>query len=142
MSDSNKVINAGRIVRNVSRVFLKEDINLLSKESYNHIITRMGFIAHYDLVGFQHEYRILIRFAEKLLTSEIGDGLNNTFYCAENCKTVMFTDHFGIDVANSFVDAIIGIRKVAIDYLEKHSKDEWILDNIETLRSFEALDED
>ena len=142
MSDSKfKVINVSRIVRNVSRVFLKEDINILSNEAYKHIISRMGFIAHYNLYGFQCEYKYLIRFAEKLLTSEIGGGLNNTLDYAGNCKTEIFKDHFGIDVANSFVDTIMGIRVIAIDYLEKNSKDEWILDNIEILRACKALKE-
>ena len=140
MPRSIQPINVDKIISNVSDVFSKEDIKLLKDYSYNHIITKMGFMAHYTLHGFQCDYENLVKFAEKLLTSEMGDSLNTTLtHHAEHYKNGVSRDRYGQEVVNSWVDTILGIRLVAIDYLEKNCNDRWILANIETFRASQSL---
>ena len=55
---------------NVALVFRTGDIRRLNRTTYNFIIQQMGFIAHYDLRGFQAAYGDLELFAKMLQTSE------------------------------------------------------------------------
>jgi len=54
-------------------VFRTGDIDKLNKYTYTFIIDHMGFIAHYDLIGFQCTYADLDEFREKLQTSEYSN---------------------------------------------------------------------
>lgn len=89
--------------RNISLVFRTGDISKLNKATYNFIILHMGFIAHYDLYGFQCTYRDLEEFRLKLQTSEYsrdpdynlkwadryeGDPDFNRWYGAAYCRSV------------------------------------------------------
>ncbi len=48
-----KPYNADYRERNIREVFKSGDIGRLTKGTYDFIIRHMGFIAHYDLYGFQ-----------------------------------------------------------------------------------------
>ena len=54
--------NVEALDQNIARVFFEEDIGKLNKPTYQFIIAHMGFIAHYDLRGFQGEYQDLDHF--------------------------------------------------------------------------------
>ena len=62
--------NVKALAQNVSLVFRTGDIDRLNKPTYTFIIDHMGFIAHYDLSGFQCTYADLEEFRERLQTSE------------------------------------------------------------------------
>ena len=62
--------NVKLLEANAALVFRTGDIRKLNKPTYNFIIGHMGFIAHYDLGGFQSAYRDIELFAKMLQTSE------------------------------------------------------------------------
>ncbi|GAI31283.1 unnamed protein product, partial [marine sediment metagenome] len=62
--------NVKALEQNLALVFKAGDIHKLNKPSYTFIIDHMGFIAHYDLIGFQCAYAELDEFRERLQTSE------------------------------------------------------------------------
>jgi hypothetical protein len=65
--------NVLALERNIALVFKTGDIGKLNKPTYNFIIQDMGFIAHYDLYGFQCTYGDLDEFRQKLQTSEYSE---------------------------------------------------------------------
>ena len=68
--------NVEALDQNIARVFFEENIRKLNKPTYQFIIAHMGFIAHYDLRGFQGEYQDLDHFRYTLQTSEYSGDLN------------------------------------------------------------------
>lgn len=62
-----------RIAANIRKVFETEDVTHLQRGAYTLITLHMGFIAHYDLHGFQGTYKNPARFARMLQTSEHSD---------------------------------------------------------------------
>lgn len=98
-----KPYNVKALEQNVALVFKTGDIGKLNKPTYTFIIGHMGFIAHYDLIGFQCEYADLDEFRERLQTSEYskrldynldwanryeGDRDFNKWYGPAYCKSV------------------------------------------------------
>ncbi|MEA3442503.1 MAG: hypothetical protein U9R04_03315 [Chloroflexota bacterium] len=71
-----KPYNVRFLQRNMALVFRTGDIRKLNKYTYTFIIDHMGFIAHYDLIGFQCTYADLNEFREKLQTSEYSNRLD------------------------------------------------------------------
>ena len=67
---------ARAIVENIRKVAVKKDISFLSKQAYEFITLKMGFIAHYDLYGFQLVYKDLREFFLRLQTSEYSNDKN------------------------------------------------------------------
>ena len=62
--------NVERLGQNTALVFRTGDICKLNGVTYKFITLQMGFIAHYDLAGFQDAYQDIDVFRETLLTSE------------------------------------------------------------------------
>lgn len=62
--------NVKALEQNIALVFRTGDIGKLNKPTYQFITLHMGFIAHYDLYGFQCEYADLEKFRKMLQTSE------------------------------------------------------------------------
>ncbi len=98
-----KPCNVNALEQNVALVFKTGDIGKLNKPTYTFIIDHMGFIAHYNLIGFQCEYADLDEFREKLQTGEYsklldynlnwadkyeGDRDFNKWYGPAYCKSV------------------------------------------------------
>jgi len=98
-----KPYNVKPLEQNVALVFRSGDIQRLNKQTYTFIINHMGFIAHYDLVGFQCAYADLNEFRERLQTSEYsrrldynlkwadqyeGDQEFNKWYGSAYCQSV------------------------------------------------------
>ena len=95
--------NVKALAQNVALVFRTGDIGRLNKPTYTFITLHMGFIAHYNLSGFQCEYSDLDEFRERLQTSEYsklpdynldwadryeGDRDFNKWYGPAYCKSV------------------------------------------------------
>ena len=57
MQNILKPYNSKAILKNLKQVIEQENIELLSKSAYNFLYLMSGFIAHYDLGGFQYNYR-------------------------------------------------------------------------------------
>ena len=62
--------NVERLGQNTALVFKTGDIRKLNGVTYKFITLQMGFIAHYDLAGFQYAYQDIELFRETLRTSE------------------------------------------------------------------------
>ena len=71
--------NVEALDQNIARVFFEENIGKLNKPTYEFIISHMGFIAHYDLRGFQGEYQDLDHFRTMLQTGEGSGDLNYNY---------------------------------------------------------------
>jgi len=71
-----KAYNVRALEQNVALVFRTGDMQRLNKPTYTFIIDNMGFIAHYDLIGFQCVYADLDEFRERLQTSEYSENLD------------------------------------------------------------------
>lgn len=62
------------ISKNVAQVIKSNDINKLSKASYQFISIMSGFIAHYDINGFKYEYSNVSKLLHDIATSmDISD---------------------------------------------------------------------
>jgi hypothetical protein len=81
-----KPYNVDYLERNIRQVFRQGDIRLLTQETYRFITLNMGFIAHYDLQGFQCEYGDLELFREKLQTSEYSEDPDYNLRWADQCE--------------------------------------------------------
>ena len=107
--------NSKAIIANVESVFKNNDITKLNKSTYQFVANLGGFIAHYDLYGFQGHYEDLRAFADNLLNActkstadrEANDSDFNKWYGHAYCQ--------------SKADAINGIREVVLKYQNKTS---------------------
>jgi hypothetical protein len=110
--------NVRSIVRNVEAVFKSGNINDLRKGSYEFIILHMGFIAHYNLGGFQGSYEDLRDFAKNLLTSEYSQDENhNLREAARQERDSDFNTWYGRDYQMSVAQTMRGI----VEVVKKHS---------------------
>ena len=73
--------------KNINLIFKSGKIRKLNNSTYKFIIASMGFIAHYDLQGFQSNYANLKYFAQKLQTSEYSNDLNYNLKWADRFET-------------------------------------------------------
>jgi hypothetical protein len=111
-------LDVKNIVASVRRVFKAGDISKLTKKTYNHIIQHMGFIAHYNLYGFQAEYSNIQKFAEMLMMSEYSQNYNyNWSHRDRYVRDPQFSREYGRAYCESVAAANEGILKVAMDYL-------------------------
>ena len=63
------VVNVKSVLASVERVFKTRDTSKLTKAAYQRLYLLSGFIAHYDLGGFQHAYRETSRLAKDILSA-------------------------------------------------------------------------
>ena len=109
------------IIASVRRVMEANDIDKLTKAAYDHIILHMGFIAHYDLAGFQSTYSDVSFFAERLLTSEYSTNLLQNRRDADRYNVDWFKKEYGAApdyIAPNdkyFVDNLLEARKNAMN---------------------------
>jgi hypothetical protein len=82
-----KPYNVDALERTICQVFQKGDIRLLTKATYNFITLNMGFIAHYDLQGFQCDYADLDLFRKSLQTSEYSEDPDYNLRRADRCES-------------------------------------------------------
>jgi hypothetical protein len=111
-------LDVKNIVASVKRVFKTGDISKLTKKAYDHIIQHMGFIAHYNLYGFQAEYSNIQKFAETLMKSENSQNYNYNWHLrARYVRDPFFGNAYGMDYCHSVADANTEILRAAMDYL-------------------------
>lgn len=108
-----KPVNSKAIVSNISQVFETQDITKLNKPTYQFVANLSGFIAHYDLYGFQSNYEDLRSFSDDLLPAcsesearRLGEDLD-------------FIKWYGKSYCKSEADALNGIREVVTKYQSK-----------------------
>lgn len=112
-----KPYNVSAIVRNVEQVFKFQDIRKLHKPAYEFITLHMGFIAHYDLYGFQDVYQDLRDFAVKLQTGEHYGSRDANLYEAKRIETDSdFREWYGEAYNKSKAETIRGIVAIARKY--------------------------
>lgn len=106
------------ILRSVQAVFDRQDIDMLSKKAYKHIILHMSFIAHYSLAGFQDVYSSLGHFAQTLLSSEYDtDAGRSRRDAGRYMSDKFFAEQYGRAYCQSVCDANIGIVEIAEKFL-------------------------
>jgi len=102
--------NAEFLERNILQVFKTGDIGNLNKATYLFITAHMGFIAHYDLHGFQCEYEDIELFRLKLQTSEYSRNPNYNLEWAERYQgDRQFNEWYGPAYCRSVAQ---GIRRI------------------------------
>jgi hypothetical protein len=112
-----KPYNVKALVSNVEQVFKTGSIEQLNKPTYQFITLHMGFIAHYNLLGFQDEYQDLRNFCQKLQTSENSTERDYNLRAADKYETDSdFRKWYGEAYNKSKAEAIRGIVEVARKY--------------------------
>lgn len=107
-----KPYNVKALEQNVALVFRTGDIHRLNKPTYAFIINHMGFIAHYDLIGFQCAYGDLDEFRERLQTSEYSKRLDYNLDWADRYEGDRdFNKWYGPAYCKSVAE---GIRRVIV----------------------------
>jgi len=124
-----KAINSQAIINNIESVFKNNDINKLNNPTYSFVANLSGFIAHYNLGGFQDNYRDLRSFAQNLL----GACTKGEAYRLGEDRD--FIKWYGVAYCQSEADAINGIRQVVLKYQNKittkeEKRDEARLENL------------
>ena len=105
-----KPVNDKAIVSNIELVFKTGDISKLNKPTYEFVMNMSGFIAHYNLYGFQEYYTDLRDFSRDLLDA-------CTEYEANRDETDRdFVKWYGQDYCSSKARAKRGIADVVRKY--------------------------
>ena len=72
--------NPARIINNLTLIFKTNDITKLKKSTYKFLNLMSGFIAHYNLYGFQDYYKDLRDLIRDLKESSDVQEINNIHY--------------------------------------------------------------
>ena len=105
--------NVEALDQNIARVFFEEDIGKLNKPTYQFIIAHMGFIAHYDLRGFQGEYQDLDHFGPCSRRPRVRDPNYNLQQAQRFENDRDFDKWYGQVYCHSVADGIRRIVKQA-----------------------------
>ena len=90
------------------------DIRKLNNPTYKFITLHMGFIAHYNLGGFQDEYRNVEELKHKLQTSEYSNDYDYNLREANRQETDrQFNEWYGEAYCRSKAEGIRAIVGVA-----------------------------
>ena len=110
-----KPYNVDYLERNIREVFRTGDIGKLTKGTYEFITLHMGFIAHYDLHGFQCVYADLDLFREMLQRSEYSHDPDYNLEWADRKegKYEPFIKWYGYAYCHSVAEGIRRIVKAA-----------------------------
>ena len=118
-----KPYNVKALVRNIGLVFKKKDIMKLNKPTYKFITLHMGFIAHYDLYGFQTNYENLRLFCRTLQTGELSNDLDANLHAANSYEADRTFRHwYGEAHVRSVAVAIRGIVEMVRRYSDETRK--------------------
>lgn len=127
-------VNVASVLRNVETVFKTRDSSKLSKVSYNRLYLLGGFIAHYDLGGFQHAYSETSRLAKDILSAY---EVNSPEHYMQDC----FIRDYGQAYCQSEHDLARNLKTLAAHYLpqlEAHDTQAEREDDIATARTLLA----
>ena len=113
--------NVNYLERNIREVFSSGDIGKLTKGTYQFITLHMGFIAHYDLYGFQCAYADLELFREMLQRSEYSHDPDYNLNWADRKegKYEPFIKWYGYPYCHSVAEGIRRIVKAAREQSEQ-----------------------
>ena len=112
--------NVDYLERNIREVFRAGDIGKLTKGTYHFITLHMGFIAHYDLYGFQCAYADLDLFREMLQRSEYSHESDYNLKWADKEETDRdFLKWYGYPYCHSVAEGIRRIVKAAREQFEQ-----------------------
>ncbi len=104
--------NSKAIIHNIELIFSTGNIEKLNNPTYHFVYLLSGFIANYNLHGFQETYRDLRLFAKDLLDA-----------CGENEERrnleSWFVQEYGKAYCQSKADTIRGIRETVKKYQGK-----------------------
>lgn len=108
-----KPYNVKYILRNVELVFKSKDSKKLNKVGYGFLYLMSGFIAHYDLHGFQYYYRDL-----RLLINDLNpESLRNDAYRDETDRD--FNEWYGKSYNKSKADVKRGLADLSEKYADE-----------------------
>lgn len=99
-----------RVLRNIGDVFRTGDSSKMMKCSYDVINQMGGFIAHYDINGFRHEYSDVRSLSRDLLSSM--DTQDPERYVRDQ----WFQDQYGLAYCQSKTDVYKGLKVLAEKY--------------------------
>ena len=105
-----KPYNSIAILKNIKTIFLTKDINKLNKSTYNFLYSMSGFIAHYNLTGFQYNYRDL---------RDLIDDLKNSSDYNDPEREVrdpFFAAKYGREYPKSKVAILLGLPALINQY--------------------------
>lgn len=109
-----KPYNVRAITNNVRLVFKSQSIAKLNNPAYKFITLHLGFIAHYDLHGFQSTYADLRTFALRLQTSEYNNNLDYNSNQADRQETdSQFAEWYGATYQKSKAETMRNIIAIA-----------------------------
>jgi len=115
-----KPYNVDYLERNIREVFKSGDIGKLTKGTYQFITLHMGFIAHYDLYGFQCAYADLELFREMLQRSEYSHEPDHNLNWADRKEIDRdFLKWYGYPYCHSVAEGIRRIVKAAREQSEQ-----------------------
>ena len=115
-----KPYNVKALESNVSLVFRTGDIGKLNKPTYEFIHLDMGFIAHFNLQGFQCAYADLELFREMLQRSEHSHDPDYNLRWADRCEGDRdFIKWYGEAYCKSKAEGIRRIVAVARNQVEQ-----------------------
>jgi hypothetical protein len=108
-----KPYNSSYIAKNLESVYKSGDITKLSKASYNFLYLMSGFIAHYNLYGFQDHYQDLRDLSQDILNSmDINDP-------EREIRDPWFAGQYGVEYCQSKVDTLKAIKEVVLKYKDQ-----------------------
>jgi len=101
------------ILHSVEQVFIHCDITKLTKAAYDCLYLMSGFIAHYNLGGFQDEYQDLRHLISDILSSsDVADS-------GRYIRDPFFRDSYGMEYCQSKTDTYEALGKLAEQYKNK-----------------------
>ena len=109
-----KPYNVKKILNNAEKIFKNNDIELLNEETYIFISLMTGFIAHYNLYGFQGHYSDL-----RDLLGNIEGALSIEQDTAK--RDVDDTKHngYGLPYCKSKLEIVKGLKLIVEKYKDK-----------------------
>ena len=107
-----KPYNVDNTLKNIERVFKNKNIEKLNGTGYNFLYLMSGFIAHYDLHGFQNNYTDLRELISDLKLSIHCE--KNT--CLRDVNDIPKHNGHGLPYCQSKLDIVNGIEKIVKKY--------------------------
>ena len=112
-----KPYNVKAIVSNVKSIIEHKDITYLNNPTYKFITSHLGFIAHYDLGGFQSTYQDLREFMKALQSSEYSQDKDYNLHQADRQETDKdFDEWYGQVYNKSIAEATRRIVMLCREY--------------------------
>jgi len=106
--------NVKSILNNIEKVFKNNDIELLNERGYNFLYLMSGFIAHYNLYGFQGHYSDL-----RDLLNKIEGSIPIEKDMAQRDVDDPKHNGYGLPYCKSKLDIVNGLKSIVEKYKDK-----------------------